>query len=596
VKNLVGLVLAVTCTGWGAIDQVLAADSGDTNQVQAGTLNPQAEKVSEASALYALALSQDASGDHAGAIAGLRQVVATDPSFTEAQVKLAALLLADKQPDAAYQQLLNAQAAHADPAAINLVMAQVEQARGHDDAARQLAQAALAHDPTSTDAMRVLLELGRAEKDLESSVSRVTEHLAKATAPVESYLALLKLYMDVSGEENPQPDGPVVLRTVAGIYQAAAQVAPQNVEVLSALSDTQCQLGQNAEALATLQQAQKADPENIDLMMRCAALATDAGNQDVELAEYKRAYALDPARVRASLATSYFESQQYDKALDMMKKMLADTPNDPMLLIRLGVTCEAMHNLDEAHGWFKKAMHSPSLTLEAAMKLAAYFIDEQRGPDAAEALAAGLKKFPTSPDLHFYAAVQDLNAGKTAPALTEYLRARELAGGDPSSMGVNFYLEGAMILAAAGRHGEVEPLLEEGLQRYPDDPNLLNQQAWEWVQQGRDLDRALATAQKAASLAPDNGSMQDTLGCVYLKLNQPKNALPVLQQAANLTNNDPSVCQHLGDAYLAGGRVADALGAWKLGLKQDPTNRELTQRIKTNETPAPHASSTPASP
>jgi cytochrome c-type biogenesis protein CcmH/NrfG len=69
-----------------------------------------------------------------------------------------------------------------------------------------------------------------------------------------------------------------------------------------------------------------------------------------------------------------------------------------------------------------------------------------------------------------------------------------------------------------------------------------------------------------------------------------------LQQAANLTNNDPSVCQHLGDAYLAQGRKAEALAAWRLGLKKDPTNRDLIQRIEHNQTPAPHASSPSASP
>jgi tetratricopeptide (TPR) repeat protein len=596
VKNLVGLLLAVTCVGYGVFGQASALTSDDTNQVQAGTLNPLAEKTSEASALYALALGKDAAGDHAGALEGLRQVVALDPSFTEAQVKLAAMLLANKQPDEAYQQLKAAQAAHADQTAIDVVMAQVEQARGHDDQARQLAEGALARQPSSTDAMNVLLELGRAQKDLEASVGSVIAHLQKAQAPVESYLALLKQYMEVSGEEDPQPDGNVILRTVLGIYRVAAQVAPQNIDVLSALSDTQNQLGQNADALATLLQAQKLDPQNIDLMMHCAALATDAGNKDVELAEYKQAYALDPARVRASLATTYFENQQYDKALDMMKKMLGDTPNDPMLLIRLGVTCEAMQKMDDAHGWFEKALHSPSLTLEAAMKLTAYFIDGQRTRDAMEAIAISLKKFPTSPDLHFYAAAQDLDAGRNDAALAEYRQARDLAGGDPSGMGVNFYLRGAQILAANGLHHDVDPLLDEGLQRYPDDPNLLNQQAWELEEQNTSLDRALASAQKAVSLAPDDGSMADTLGCVYLKLKQPDRALPVLQQAAKMTNNEPSVCQHLGDAYLAGGRRGDALNAWKLGLKTDPTNRELTNRITTNETSAQHASSTPASP
>jgi predicted negative regulator of RcsB-dependent stress response len=69
-----------------------------------------------------------------------------------------------------------------------------------------------------------------------------------------------------------------------------------------------------------------------------------------------------------------------------------------------------------------------------------------------------------------------------------------------------------------------------------------------------------------------------------------------LQRAAQMTNNDPSVLQHLGDAYVAVGRKSDALAAWRLGLTKDPGNRDLTQRIETNRTPALHVTSPPASP
>jgi tetratricopeptide (TPR) repeat protein len=597
VQILVGLLLAVLCAGGSIVDQAWADVPGqDPDKVQTGTLTQNAEQASQAGTLYALALSRDASGDHAGAIDMLRQVVLLDGSYTDGQVKLASLLLASHQPDAAYEQLVTAQAAHADPTAIKALLAQVEVARGHQDQARKLAGEALAQDPSSTDAMRALLDLGEAQHDLESAVGRVTERLAAAHAPVGSYLALVKIYLDLTGQENPPPDGVVVLKTLLGIYQMAEKIAPTNVDLLSVLSDTYNQLGQNDAALAALLQAQKVEPQDLDLMMRCAASAADAGNKDEEMAQYQKAYALDPQRVRSSLATTYFENQQYDKALEMMKKMLADAPNDPMLLIRLGVTCEALNRKDEAHGWFVKATRSPALTLDAALKLAAYFIDSQRGPEAVPVVAAGLRRFPTSPDLHFYAAVQAMEAHQTKTAFEEYEQAAKSAGGDPSSMGVNFYVAGANILAAAGRHEEIDALLQQGLQRYPDDPNILNQQAWEWAGQGRQLDRALAAAQKADSLAPDNGQMQDTLGYVYLKMNKPAAALPVLQQAAKMTNNDPSVLQHLGDAYLARGQTTEALAAWRRALQKDPANPDLNQRIQLNERSAQHAFSSPASP
>jgi cytochrome c-type biogenesis protein CcmH/NrfG len=69
-----------------------------------------------------------------------------------------------------------------------------------------------------------------------------------------------------------------------------------------------------------------------------------------------------------------------------------------------------------------------------------------------------------------------------------------------------------------------------------------------------------------------------------------------LQQAAQLTNNDPSVLQHLGDAYVAVGRKSDALAAWRLALKKNPGNRDLISRLETNRTSAPHVIPHPASP
>ncbi len=67
------------------------------------------------------------------------------------------------------------------------------------------------------------------------------------------------------------------------------------------------------------------------------------------------------------------------------------------------------------------------------------------------------------------------------PALDQFNRARKLAGDDPSSMGVNFYLEGSMILAAAGHHDEVDRFSWTACSAIPTTPNLLNQRAWEWL-------------------------------------------------------------------------------------------------------------------
>ena len=601
-KNLVGTILAgIICAGWFASDEghAAASNGGDTNQVAPGTLNPDAEKVSQASALYASALDREANGDHAGAIEQLKQVVTLEPAFTEAQIKLASLLLDAKQPDAAYTQLQAAIANHADPSAVSVVMARVEQARGHGDEAGKLGAAALARDPTSVDAMRVLLELGLARQQLEPTVAKVVEQMETEHAPVTAYTqGLAKLYLDITGKEDPQPTSNTVLTALLGIYQAALKAGPPSVDLLSVLSDTYSQLNQPADALKAMQQAQAIDPDNVDLITRSASLAADAGDSDDKVREYEKAYALEPQRagLRASLASAYFEDQKYPQAFALMKKMAADTPDDSMLLIRLAVTSETLgHSKEEAHRYYEQALHSPALTLEAALKLTAFFIDQRRPREAADALAVSLKRFPESPQLHFYNAVQEMGAGNSTGALAEFEQARKLAGNDPSSMGVDYYVEGAVILDANNHRDEIEPLLRAGLQQNPDDPNILNEEAWVWAEQGVHLDEAQKTARHAADLAPDNGSMLDTLGYVDLQAKKPADALPVLQQAAKMTNNDPSVLQHLGDAYLAVGRKSDAVAAWRLALTKDPKNPDLLQRLAT-PTSAPHATPHPASP
>jgi tetratricopeptide (TPR) repeat protein len=576
----------------GPTGQNTPAPGDDREQTTNATLNPQAEKVSRANALYADALGHDAAGDQQGALKELRQVVELDPQFIDAQVRLGNLLLDLKQPDAALAQLKAAAAANPGSSAIAAALGKVEHAMDHKDTAQSESEAVLAKDPTQTASMQVLLEIGADQHALEPALQRVTGILKSAHAPVASYLALVKIYLDITGKEDPQPTGDVIQQALLPVYQTAVKQAPPSVDLLSVLADTYHDLGQKEEAFAVLRQALVVEPGNIEMILRCATLAGELGNKKEEMVYYEKAYTVNPNQdgLREDMVRSYYENQLFAKALTMMKQMLTNSPDDSMLELRIGVTCEGLHQEKQAQMWFQKALAAPNCPLDPYLKMAAYYIDLQRIKEAGDVLAEGTKRFPDSAQLRFYQAVQYQDAKNAAAAMQSLDEARKLAG-DPSTLGVNFYLESAAIMAAAGRRGEIEPMLSEGLQKFPDDPNILNQQAWEWADEGVRLPDALATAQHAATLAPDNGSIQDTLGCVYVKMGKPNDALPYLQQAVKMTNNDPSVLQHLGDAYLGLDRKTEALTAWRLGLQKDPDNHELKHRIETTLASANHAPS-----
>jgi predicted Zn-dependent protease len=56
-------------------------------------------------------------------------------------------------------------------------------------------------------------------------------------------------------------------------------------------------------------------------------------------------------------------------------------------------------------------------------------------------------------------------------------------------------------------------------------------------------------------------------------------ALPYLQEAAFLTNNDTVVFLHIGDTSLKTDRTREAVATLRRGLEKDPGNRDLAVRM-----------------
>lgn len=69
------------------------------------------------------------------------------------------------------------------------------------------------------------------------------------------------------------------------------------------------------------------------------------------------------------------------------------------------------------------------------------------------------------------------------------------------------------------------------------------------------LDEALALAQKAVDLAPQNGIYLDTYGWILFKQEKNRVALDALKKSASFLPNNPIVLYHLGAAYHAMGNV-----------------------------------------
>ena len=228
--------------------------------------------------------------------------------------------------------------------------------------------------------------------------------------------------------------------------------------------------------------------------------------------------------------------------------------------------------------------------MEAYLKLAIFQIGHKELKEAGATLTSAQAHFPQSANVRFYQAIQHRYEKNYPAALASLAEVRTLATGtDAGALNTGYYMECALTLNLAGKKKELEAALCEALGKFPNDPEIMNELAYFWADENQHLDEALTLGRRATALDPDNGPILDTLGWVYFQKDQAKDALPYLQRAAFLTNNDPVVLQHVGDTYLKLGLRREAISAWTHALEKDPHNGDLTNRIDAAQAQAKNA-------
>ncbi|HEY0256894.1 MAG TPA: tetratricopeptide repeat protein, partial [Candidatus Methylacidiphilales bacterium] len=556
----------------------------EQDRMMTGQLNPAAERTSRANALYAEALSAGPQSDPREILEKLREVIALDPHFAAAQVQSANLLLQSGQIETALDQLQAARTANPDSAAIEAALGYAQRLHGDNGEAFRLSQEALTRDTDQAVAMRVLLEIAAEQNDLAGGVIHVEDILKQkgADVPGSAWLTLAKLYIEVARSDPPSRTGDAILKTLLPIYQQAAAKPPLSVETLTLLSDTYHDLGQKREALKILQQATSLEPSNVDTILRCADLEADLDQKTEALKDYEQAYALNPGLtgLRETLVRLYLENKHFDDASTLLQEALTESPHDPALKVDLGIAYEGAGQHEKAEACFQQAFASSACTDDVYLKLVLFHLGRKELKKAGQILTTAEARFPASAKVRFYEAIEHRYKKEYNEALAYLAQMRLLVpGSDANSLDISYYLENALNLNLAGRQDQIEPVLREGITKYPTNPDLMNELAYFWADRGDHLAEALVLSKHALALAPDSGPVQDTCGWVYFKMGQTKNALPYLQQAAVLTDNDPVILQHIGDTYLKLDRTREAIATWRLALKKDPGNHDLTNRI-----------------
>ncbi len=388
------------------------------------------------------------------------------------------------------------------------------------------------------DTARALARLRAAEEESGDSRQLFAYHRAMALALSGDYAGAAGILTDGGGRARLQLDR----RGVMALAQILSQLerGPEAV----ALIDASFPGGGDAQIRRMRAELAAGKPLALEAVSGPAQLLSDL------FVRIARALARD---TQPQVVLLYSRTGEY-----------LDPANDDALLLSAALL-EMLDLHELAAAAYARVPETSRLYLSANLSRADVLRNSGRAEEAIEVLKALARSFPDDPDVQKALGDTYRLQGRCEDALAPYDRAVALAEAPESQRWALYFVRG-ICRARTDRWEAAEADLLKALELNPEQPSVLNYLGYSWVEQRRNLDRALDMIERAVAARPEDGFITDSLGWVHYRLGRYDAAVREMERAVELVPVDPVLNDHLGDVYWAVGRRQEARFQWRRAL------------------------------
>ena len=489
----------------------------------------------------ALALVQSAKGHPDVGLSQLEEISASDPG-TIADMAIISARMRQRDFAAALKAVDALERKQPGKPFASQLRGQIQMARGDEIAARQSFAAALGIDPLYYPAAASLAALDLKDKRPDEARKRFDKLLAADPKDIRALLAIVELRAraGASKEEiaallvdaiklNPAVAAPRVQlvdlnlrsnddKTALSVAQEGVAALPDNAEMLDALGRAQLASGDIALAISTFNKLVAKQPLSLQPRMHLAEAYMASNNPTAARETLQRTIAVAPKFLPAQRGLIMLELSggRPDQALAIARKVQTELPDQSAGYLFAGDIEASRKNWEAAAAAYRAALGREAST-EVAVKLHGVL---------------GLAKKSTEADSF---SIRWVNEHPLDTAFRTYL-------GDFAISKLDFPRAESEYLAI--------------LKVEPDNANALNNLAW--VTNKLKRPGAMAYAERANALQPEQPAFMDTLATILADAGQASKALEIQKKVVSLQPDNPSFRLNLAKFYIKAGDKSQA--------------------------------------
>ena len=402
------------------------------------------------------------------------------------------------------------------------------------------------------------------------------------------------------------PDKPAGLKLMRNL----AQPYPRVAEAHWSVAQLAHMAGEEELALNEVRQARVLRQEwDMAASLEAQLLQQSAPQQGLEvlrryLSEYPKA-----GEIRLQYARALLEHKQYKLSRDEFQYLAKESPDNSELVFAIALISLQLNDLKDAEAQLKQALIKGKKNQDVVQYYLGQLSEAKKNDDEAIAYYREVKSGEYQIAAQMRVVYLMSKAGRQDEAV-QYLHQMQATS---NQQRVQLVLIEAQILRDAKREEDAYQVLQQGLEKLPNHPDLLYETAmmadrigkpdvfeqllrkliqvkpdhahaynalgYSLLDRSERIPEAVELVEKALQLAPDDIAIMDSVGWGYYRSGKLDESVKLLRRAF-AGNPDPEIASHLGEALWVRGDKEEARTIWQDSLKANPGNAQLQAVIK----------------